>query len=61
MSIESEISWLKAHIIDTERLLKMCAGHKLMSNGLKERLEMLKQKLASLQNQNDNHGGTIES
>ncbi len=47
MSIYREIQSIKAQIIDTERLLKMVAGHKLMSIGLKEKIDSLKKELAS--------------
>lgn len=48
MSLYRKIQSIKAQIVDTERLLEMVLDHPLMSGGLKERLNGLKQELESL-------------
>lgn len=48
MSLYRKIQSIKAQIVDTERLLEMVLDHPLMSEGLAERLSLLKQELESL-------------
>lgn len=45
MSLFRKIQSIKAQIVDTERLLEMVLDHPLMSEGLSERLSLLKQEL----------------
>lgn len=48
MSLYRKIQSIKAQIVDTERLLEMVLDHPLMSEGLAERLSLLKQELENL-------------
>jgi len=48
MSLYRKIQSIKAQIVDTERLLEMVLDHPLMSEGLAERLSLLKQELETL-------------
>lgn len=48
MSLHRKIQSIKAQIIDTERLLEMVHDHPLMSEGLKEKLDILNDELNSL-------------
>lgn len=48
MSLYRKIQSIKAQIVDTERLLEMVLDHPLMSEGLIERMNLLKQELESL-------------
>jgi hypothetical protein len=48
MSLFRKIQSIKAQIVDTQRLLEMVLDHPLMSEGLAERLSLLKQELESL-------------
>jgi hypothetical protein len=48
MSIYRKIQNLQAQIVDTQRLLEMVLDHPLMSQGLAERLNILKQELEAL-------------
>jgi hypothetical protein len=48
MSLYRKIQSIKAQIVDTERLLEMVLDHPLMSEGMAERLSLLKQELESL-------------
>lgn len=48
MSLYRTIQSIKAQIVDTERLLEMVLDHPLMSEGLIERLNLLKQDLDSM-------------
>lgn len=48
MSLYRKIQSIKAQIVDTERLLEMVLDHPLMSEGLAERLSLLKQELEFL-------------
>lgn len=48
MSLYRQIQSIKAQIVDTERLLEMVLDHPLMSEGLAERLSLLKQELENL-------------
>lgn len=48
MSLYRKIQSIKAQIVDTERLLEMVLDHPLMSEGLAERLSLLKQELEIL-------------
>lgn len=48
MSLYRKIQGIKAQIVDTQRLLEMVLDHPLMSEGLEERLNLLKQELESL-------------
>lgn len=48
MSLYRKIQNIKAQIVDTERLLEMVLDHPLMSEGLAERLSLLKQELENL-------------
>lgn len=48
MSLYRHIQSIKAQIIDTERLVEMVLDHPLMSEGLKERINLLRQELESL-------------
>lgn len=51
MSLYRKIQSIKAQIVDTERLLEMVLDHPLMSEGLAERLTLLKQELENLPNE----------
>jgi regulator of replication initiation timing len=48
MSLYRKIQSIKAQIVDTERLLEMVLDHPLMSEGLIERLNLLKQELEEM-------------
>lgn len=48
MSLYRKIQSIKAQIVDTERLLEMVLDHPLMSEGLSERLNLLKQELEGM-------------
>ena len=48
MSLYRKIQSIKAQIVDTQRLLEMVLDHPLMSEGLAERLNQLKQELETL-------------
>lgn len=48
MSLYRKIQSIKAQIVDTQRLLEMVLDHPLMSEGLAERLNQLKQELEKL-------------
>lgn len=48
MSLYRKTQSIKAQIVDTQRLLEMVLDHPLMSEGLIERLNLLKQELESL-------------
>lgn len=48
MSLFRKIQSIKAQIVDTQRLLEMVLDHPLMSEGLAERLSLLKLELESL-------------
>lgn len=48
MSLYRKIQSIKAQIVDTQRLLEMVLDHPLMSEGLTERLNFLKQELEAL-------------
>jgi hypothetical protein len=48
MSLYRKIQSIKAQIVDTQRLLEMVLDHPLMSEGLAERLNQLKQELENL-------------
>lgn len=48
MSLFRKIQSIKAQIVDTQRLLEMVLDHPLMSEGLAERLNQLKQELETL-------------
>lgn len=48
MSLFRKIQSIKAQIVDTQRLLEMVLDHPLMSEGLAERLSLLKQELETL-------------
>lgn len=47
MSIFWEIERIKAQILDTERMLKLVGDHPLMSESLKDKINTLKERLAS--------------